>query len=104
MGANNEVEFIAIRFGPMPDRPEWLRSFGVTQDGQLLLPAGGFGPEGLALGVASYDGRLVVQHLNHLFMEPSLLCEAFPEVAEDIRYAESFVRAMPEFKDASRGG
>ena len=72
--------------------PKWKRTFGVTDDGVVLLPAVIAGNEQAVLLSAAYDGVEAVQEFGHLYVSTEWLAREFPPTAEICAAAENYAR------------
>jgi len=72
--------------------PKWKRTFGVSDDGVVFLPAGIAGNEQAVLLSASYDGVEVAQDFGHLYVSATWMAREYPRTAEICAAAEKYAR------------
>lgn len=75
--------------------PEWRRSFGVTQEGVIFVPAAMAGDtaEHLVVVIAITDNQRVAEYLNHSFVPSGWLKRDFPKHRELIEIIETRAQA-----------
>lgn len=70
---------------PTPDGkkiPEWARSIGVSERGQVFVPAGMGGKESEVVLCLMYDGVDSHLYLNHSFVPADWMAKEFPATRE----------------------
>ena len=63
----------------------WLRTFFVTDDGDVYLPCGAFGDESLAVLSLGFDGQSFVSDDGHAYAPATWLVKNYPHYAEAIK-------------------
>ena len=63
----------------------WLRTFFVTDDGDVYLPCGAFGDESLAVLSLGFDGQSFVTDGGHAYAPATWLVKNYPHYAEAIK-------------------
>ncbi|MGE9760933.1 hypothetical protein [Pseudomonas sp. PDM20] len=62
--------------------PEWSRTIGVTDKGQVYVPAAMGGNEQQVVLCLAWDGTDCIEHLNHVFVPADWMAKEFPQTAE----------------------
>jgi hypothetical protein len=73
--------------------PEWIRSAGIREDGQVFVPAAVAGNESEVALCLLYDGTESFTYLNHTFVPAMWMAREFPATRE---LCEKIVRRVTE--------
>jgi hypothetical protein len=87
----NRVQWFSVSNPQKKRYPEWRRSFGVSDEGKVFIPAAMAGTDSelhVMLGAAG-DGQPTVAHLDHYFVPSGWLKREFPKHEELIEIIEA---------------
>jgi len=86
----NRIHWFAVSNTEQKRYPEWRRSFGVSDEGEVFVPAAmaGDSPEDEVMLCAAGDGQSTALHLDHYFVPSAWLKREFPKHRELIELIE----------------
>jgi hypothetical protein len=76
-------------------KPEWMRSAGIEDTGDVYVPAVIVGNEMLVFLCAGWDNEPAVYLDEHLFVRASWMAREFPKVRDICIKIEANVRSWP---------
>ena len=82
---------------PESRHPEWARSFAVTHDGTLMLPAALADPDNealVAISACEKTGSPTTAHQGHLYVSAVWLKSEYPDIVPLIERLEATVVEM----------
>jgi hypothetical protein len=82
---------------PTTRYPEWARSFAVTEDGVMMLPAAladGQNEALVAIAACEQTGAATTAHLGHLYVSSTWLKSEYPQIRELVEGIEATIRQM----------
>lgn len=87
----NRIHWFSVSNTEHKRYPEWRRSFGVSDDGIVFVPAAmsGDDSEHLVMLCAAGDGQPTAVHLDHHFVPSEWLKQEFPKHSELIEILEA---------------
>ncbi len=77
--------------------PEWARSFAITEDGLILLPAALADAENeamIAISACEQTGSPTTAYLGHLYVSSTWLKSEYPDIAELVTELEADIQSM----------
>lgn len=77
--------------------PQWARSFAITAEGLILLPAALADPENeamIAIAACEQLGSPTTAHLGHLYVSSTWLKAEYPNIAELVSALEQQIISM----------
>lgn len=86
----NRIHWFAVSNPEQKRYPEWRRSFGVSDEGEVFVPAAmaGDSPEDEVMLCAAGDCQSTALHLDHYFVPSAWLKREFPKHRELIELIE----------------
>jgi len=75
-----------------PKIPKWKRSVGISNEGELYLPAYWGAAEDLVVLDAGNDGANIAYYLNHHFVPASWLSNKYPHTKELCDFEQELIR------------
>lgn len=77
--------------------PEWARSFAITEDGLILLPAALADADNeamIAISACEQTGSPTTAHLGHLYVSSTWLKAEYPDIADLVAGLEAVIQDM----------
>ncbi|RON06241.1 hypothetical protein [Pseudomonas brassicacearum] len=90
----SNIRWFAVSNPEYKRYPEWRRSFGITDEGVVFVPAAmaGDSPELHVMLCAANEGQATAVHLNHHFVPSNWLKRELPKHHELIEIIEARAR------------
>lgn len=99
---DESVEWFTLQSWTEHDPPDWARTLGVSDTGQVFMPAAGLGTERDIVIKALKDAQPLAEFKAHFFVRTDWALQAVPSMADAIRLVVTRAHRMRSYARPGR--